>query len=63
MTKSAKLGKKLPKNPSSSFYEQSGTKKIKDLQNLSNKEIHVTRQSENTKHRPFQFISWSNFIE
>ena len=28
-----------------------------------NSEIHVNLQSDNTKHKPFQFIPWSNFIE
>ena len=40
-----------------------GTRKIKDLQKHSNKEIDVTLQSDNTTQKPFQFISWSNFIE
>ena len=37
--------------------------KIKDSQKHPNKEIQVTLQSDNTKHKPFQFIPWSNFIE
>ena len=44
-------------------FNKSVTRKIKDLQNLFNKEIHETLQSDNTKHRAFRFISWSNFIE
>ena len=32
------------------------------MQNLSNKEIHVTLQNDNAKHRPLQFVSWLNFI-
>ena len=43
-------------------FNNSGTRKIKNLQNFPNTEIHVTLQSDNTKHKPFQFISWSNFI-
>ena len=65
MTGSAKLEKKLLKNPSARFsvLTKALLGKKKDLQNVSNKDIHVTLQSDNTKHRPFQFISWSNFIE
>ena len=44
-------------------FNNSGTRNIKDLQKHSNKEIYVTLQSDNTTHKPFQFISWSNFIE
>ena len=44
-------------------FNKSVTRKVKDLQNLFNKEIHETLQSDTTKHRPFRFISWSNFIE
>ena len=38
-------------------FKTSGTTKIKDLQKLSNKEIHITLQSDNTKDKSFQFIS------
>ena len=34
-----------------------------EFQKQSNKEIHITLQSNNSKHKPFQFIPWSNFIE
>ena len=37
--------------------------KIKELQHFPNKEIQVTLQYDHTKHRPFQFISRSNFAE
>ena len=66
MAGSAELEKKLLKNLSLRFSvlsKKSVTRKIKNLQKLSNKEIHVTLQFDNSKHRPFQFILWSNFIE
>ena len=44
-------------------FNNNGTRKIKDLQNHSNKEIHVTLQFDNTKHKPFEMMPWSNFIE
>ena len=44
-------------------FSNSVTRKIKDLQNLSNKEIHIILQSDNTEYRPFQFVSWSNVME
>ena len=44
-------------------FNNSDTREIKDLSNFSKKEIHVTFQSDNTKHRPCQFISWLNFME
>ena len=44
-------------------FNNSDTRKIKDLQKYSNKEIRVTLQSDNTKHKPSQFIPCSNFIE
>ena len=44
-------------------FNNSDTRKIKDLQKYSNKEIQVTLQSDNTKHKPSQFIPCSNFIE
>ena len=43
MTGRANLEKKLHKNPSSNFsFNNSGTREIKNLKKLSNKEIHVT---------------------
>ena len=65
MTGSTKLEKNLVTNLSSVFYvlKKSVTRKIIDLQNLSNKDIHVTPKPDNTKHRPFQLMLWSNFIE
>ena len=44
-------------------FNNSATRKKKDLQKLSNKEVHFNVQSDNTKHKPFNFISWPNFIE
>ena len=45
-------------------FNNKGTTKIKDLQNLSNREIYFTLQSNNTKYiKPFKLISWPNFIE
>ena len=32
---------------------------MKDLQKLSNKEIHAILQTDSTKDKPSQFISWS----
>ena len=64
MTEKAKL-----KNTSQKYllkifcFNTSVTRKIKNLQKHSSKEIHVTLQSDNFKHKPFQFIPWSNFIE
>ena len=63
MTESAKL-KKTQKFLFKIFcFNNSGTRKIKDLQKNSNKEIHVTLQRDNTKNKPLQFIPWSKFIE
>ena len=58
MTGSAKLGKKLFKNSLFKIFcfNNSVTRKIKDLQNLSNKEIHVTLESDNTKTGPFSLF-------
>ena len=45
-------------------HDSKGTRKIKDLKKLSNKDIYFTLQSNNTKYiKPFKFISWPNFIE
>ena len=44
-------------------FTNSGIRKIKELQKHYNKEIHVSLQSDYTKHKPFQFIPWSDFIE
>ena len=57
MTESVKLKKKSQKSLFKIFcFKNSDTRKIKDLQKHSSKEIHVTLQSENIKHKPFQFI-------
>ena len=46
------------------YYNNNGTRKLKDFQKLSNKEIYLTLQSSSTKHnKPFKFISWPNFFE
>ena len=66
MTESPRLEKKLLKNTflfKIFWFNNSGTREIKDLQKHSNKETHVTLQSDNTKHKSFQFIPWPNFIE
>ena len=60
MTGSTKLEKKLLKNPSPRFFYFNNRK---DLEKHSNQKIYFTHQSSNTKHKPFQFISWSNFLE
>ena len=63
MTESVKLKKNSQKSLFEIFcFKNSDTRKIMDLQKHSNKEIHVTLQSENIKHKFFQFIPWSNFI-
>ena len=63
MTESVKLKKNSQKSLFEIFcFKNSDTRKIKDLQKHSNKEIHVTLQSENIKDKFFQFIPWSNFI-
>ena len=41
-------------------FNNGNTTKTKDLQKLFDKEIHCTLQSDNTKHQPVKFISWSN---
>ena len=41
-----------------SCLDNKGTRKIKDLQKLSNKEIYFSFQSNNTKYiKPFEFVS------
>ena len=60
MTGSTKLEKKFLKNHSPSFFYLNNRK---DLEKHSNQKIYFTHQSSNTKHKPFQFISWSNFLE
>ena len=44
-------------------FNNSGTRKIKDLQKDSSNKTRVNLQSDNTKHKHFQFIPWSNFID
>ena len=40
------------------------TRKVKDFQKLSNKEIYFTIQSNSTKYnKPFKFILWPNLLE
>ena len=52
------------KNPFKIFcFNNIGTREKKDLQKLSNKEFHFTLQSDKTKHKTFNFISWPKFIE
>ena len=66
MTESAKLKKCSQKSLFKNFsFNNSGTREIQDFHkhSNSNKEIHVTLQSGNTKHKPFQFIPLSNFIK
>ena len=43
-------------------FNNSSTRKKRTCKKLSNKEIDFTLQSDNTKHKPFKFISWLNFI-
>ena len=46
------------------FFNAWGTKKIKNLQKLSNKEIYFTLQNNNENYnKPSKFISWTNYIE
>ena len=47
------------------LYLCKGTRKVKDFQNLSNKEIYFTLQSNSTKkyNKPFKFILWPIFLE
>ena len=64
MTESAKLKNNFQKSLFKIFcFNNSGIRKIKHLQKNSNKRIHVILQSENTKHKLFQFIPWSNFLD
>ena len=40
------------------------TRKVKYFQNLSNKEIYLSLQSNSAKYKkPFKLISWPNFLE
>ena len=44
--------------------EDKGTRKKKNFQKLSKREIYITLQSKNTTYtKPFKLISWSNFTE
>ena len=46
------------------YYNNKGTRKVKDFRELSNKEIYFILQSNSTKYnKPFKFISCSNFLE
>ena len=58
MTESEKLKKTSQKSLFKICFNKSGTRKIKDLQKHPNKEIYLTLQSDNTKHKPFEFIPW-----
>ena len=45
-------------------YNNKVTRKVKDFQKLSNKEIYLSLQSSSIKYnKPFKFISWLNFLE
>ena len=46
-------------------YNYKVTRKVKDFQKFSNKEIYFTLQSYGTTkyNKPFKFISWPNFLE
>ena len=45
-------------------YSNKVTRKVKDFQKLSNKEIYLSLQSNSAKYnKPFKFISWPNFLE
>ena len=40
------------------------SRKVKEFQKLSNKEIYLSLQSNSAKYnKPFKFISWPNFLE
>ena len=40
------------------------TRKVKDFQKLSNKEIYLSLQSNSAKYnKPFKLTSWQNFLE
>ena len=46
------------------YYNSKGTRKVKDFQKPSNKEIYFTLQSNSTKYnKTFRLISCSNFLE
>ena len=46
------------------YYSSKGTRKVKDFQKLSNKEIYFILQYNSTKYnKPFKSISWPNFPE
>ena len=66
ITESEKLKKTSQKALIKIFcFNNSGTRKTKDFQKhwWIFMEVHVTLQFDSTKHKLFQFISWSNFIE
>ena len=67
MTKNIYLKLKLFKRKISfqALYPYKGTRKVKDLQKLSNKEIYFTLQPNSTiqYNIPFKFIPWPNFLE
>ena len=45
-------------------YNSKVTRKVKDFQKLSNKEVYLTLQSNNATYKKlFKFISWPNFLE
>ena len=45
-------------------YKNEVTRKVKDFQKLSNKEIYISLQSNSAKYNKlFEFISWANFLE
>ena len=65
MTGRAKLEKALLKNPSSRFFILTAAVlgKLRTCKKIFIKETHLTLQPDNTKHKPFQFISLPKFIE
>ena len=45
------------------YYNNKVTRKVKDFQKLSNKEIYFSLKSYSTKYnKPFKLISWPNFL-
>ena len=45
-------------------YNKKVTRKVKDFQKLSNKEIYLSLQSNSAKYnKTFKFFSWPNFLE
>ena len=64
MNEGAKLKKKVSQESLFKIFcfNNSGTRKIKNLQKHYNKRNSCTLHSENIKHTPFQFIPWPNFI-